>query len=163
MNFLLPFFGGVLLGWLAEWVIDWLYWRDRRATETGRLAQSDAELRRLRQAGDDSSQLRHKLAQAEAEISRLQAQLAAQANTGATTRSVIIRDPLEKINGIGPVFARKLNAAQVNTFADLANLTPQRIYEIIQPQSWQKIEPADWIVQAKTLAQPPATDKESTL
>ncbi len=62
------------------------------------------------------------------------------------------RDPLEKINGIGPVYKRRLYEAGVYTFQQLAALSPEQIREIIQPKSWQKIEPESWIQQARELA-----------
>lgn len=61
-------------------------------------------------------------------------------------------DKLEDINGIGIVFAKRLNEAGIYTFAQLAELTPEQIKEIIQPEKWQKIEPEKWIAQANELA-----------
>ncbi len=62
------------------------------------------------------------------------------------------RDPLEKINGIGPVYKRRLYEAGIYTFQQLAELSPDQIRAIIQPKSWQKIEPESWIQQARELA-----------
>ncbi len=61
-------------------------------------------------------------------------------------------DPLIEINGIGPVFERRLKAAGILTFRDLASQTPERLREIIAPAKWQKIEPEAWIAQAAEFA-----------
>ena len=62
-------------------------------------------------------------------------------------------DKLEDINGIGPVFAKRLNGVGIFTFADLADLTPERIEEALDAEEWQKIEPDEWIAEAKKFAQ----------
>lgn len=62
-------------------------------------------------------------------------------------------DKLEDIKGIGPVFARRLNEAGIYTFADLANLTPAQIRDIVAADERTfAIEPEDWIRQARELA-----------
>jgi predicted flap endonuclease-1-like 5' DNA nuclease len=63
------------------------------------------------------------------------------------------RDPLVDINGIGPVYERRLFAAGVTTFAQLAGLSPDTIRAIIQPESWQLIEPEAWIAEARQFAE----------
>lgn len=60
-------------------------------------------------------------------------------------------DPLQEIRGIGDVFARRLRAAGIRTFADLAALTPDEARDLAQAQPWQA-DPADWIEQAQALA-----------
>ena len=66
----------------------------------------------------------------------------------------IRKDALEDIDGIGPVYAKRLNEAGIYSFAQLAELTAQRVREIINPEEWQKIEPEKWIVQASVMADP---------
>ncbi len=61
-------------------------------------------------------------------------------------------DRLEEIKGIGPVYAKKLNAAGVYSFADLANMRAERLTDIIKPNRWQLIEPERWISEAATFA-----------
>ncbi len=58
-------------------------------------------------------------------------------------------DPLERIRGIGPVFARRLRAAGVRTFADLANCPPERLREIVKARPLHN--PEAWIAQARQL------------
>ncbi|HEY65814.1 MAG TPA: hypothetical protein G4O02_14730 [Caldilineae bacterium] len=64
----------------------------------------------------------------------------------------VIRDDLTRIKGIGRVYAGKLYAAGIFTFADLAALTEERLREIIQPREWQNIDLRSWIEQARALA-----------
>ena len=64
------------------------------------------------------------------------------------------KDPLEKIEGIGPVYAKRLNEAGIFSFWQLAEQTPERVREIINPKEWQKIEPESWIAQARAMADP---------
>jgi predicted flap endonuclease-1-like 5' DNA nuclease len=58
-------------------------------------------------------------------------------------------DPLEKIDGIGPTYKRRLNEAGIYTFAQLADATPDVIREITGTTRW---DPADWIVEARQLS-----------
>jgi len=61
-------------------------------------------------------------------------------------------DDLEAINGIGPVYAGRLHNAGIQRFAQLANLTPERIHEIIGPiRSGNMIEAEHWISEARQL------------
>jgi predicted flap endonuclease-1-like 5' DNA nuclease len=62
-------------------------------------------------------------------------------------------DNLELINGIGKVFAKKLNEAGIFTFEELARTAPDRIRDIIQPKSWQLIEPEKWVLESAEFAQ----------
>jgi predicted flap endonuclease-1-like 5' DNA nuclease len=61
-------------------------------------------------------------------------------------------DSLEDIQGIGIVFAKRLNEAGIYTFAQLAKLTAEQIEEIIQPENWQKLDSEKWIAEANELA-----------
>lgn len=63
------------------------------------------------------------------------------------------RDDLLRIEGIGRVYDVKLRTAGINTFAELASADEARLREIIQPQSWQRINFGDWIEQARLIAE----------
>jgi predicted flap endonuclease-1-like 5' DNA nuclease len=62
-------------------------------------------------------------------------------------------DDLVDINGIGPVFAKRLNEAGITTFAQLAALTPEKAREITGVKEWQPNDPAAWIAEAQTRLQ----------
>lgn len=57
---------------------------------------------------------------------------------------VEIKDPLEKIEGVGQVYQIKFYEAGINTFAQLAAASPSRITEIVEPQNWQTIDVMKW-------------------
>jgi predicted flap endonuclease-1-like 5' DNA nuclease len=61
-------------------------------------------------------------------------------------------DNLEEINGIGPVFAQRLNQAGIFTFEALSRQTPERLEEVVSAGRRQVIDTAAWIEQAKELA-----------
>jgi len=61
-------------------------------------------------------------------------------------------DDLEIINGIGPVFARKLKRGGVRTFKQLAEAAPDQLAAIIKASEWRTPDYASWIKQAKHLA-----------
>lgn len=54
-------------------------------------------------------------------------------------------DDLTEVNGIGPVFARRLMEAGISTFADLAGAAPDRVAEIVGVPEPRAVE---WIEQA---------------
>lgn len=134
MLFWLGLVAGLIIGWVVEWIIDWRFWR-----------------RPFYATVEEENRWRSELASAQRELTQLRTQLTTQANP--TSSAAPARDQLEEIQGIGPVFANKLNAAGIFTFAQLSQLTPERVQAIIQPESWQQIEPQAWIAQAQTLAQ----------
>ena len=61
-------------------------------------------------------------------------------------------DDLKEIFGIGKVYEAKLNAANIFTFHQLAQVTPETVREIIRPEYWQEIDPARWIQDAAVMA-----------
>ena len=93
---------------------------------------------------------------AQREIQDLQEQLAQLSNTKMPSTPPLIAnssDSLEAIDGINTIFAQRLQATGIRTFAQLAQLSPERITEIIRPKTRQTINPTAWIAQAKQLAQ----------
>ena len=62
-------------------------------------------------------------------------------------------DDLTAIRGIGHGYQWKLHDAGITTYERLANTTPKRLREILEVDSWRKLEPESWIEQAKVLVQ----------
>ncbi|HML21019.1 MAG TPA: helix-hairpin-helix domain-containing protein [Aggregatilinea sp.] len=64
------------------------------------------------------------------------------------------RDRLTDINGIGPVYAAKLYEAGVDTFEELASLTPDEIQSIVKLPRWRYrvSDMTSWSDQARALA-----------
>ncbi len=63
-----------------------------------------------------------------------------------------IGDDLLIIEGIGPVYAAKLRAAGVTTFAQLAQTDDARLAEIIQAPAWRRAAYGEWREQARLAA-----------
>lgn len=59
-------------------------------------------------------------------------------------------DDLTLINGIGPTFATRLQAAGIDSFQKLATAEPAQVKEAAKLADWQA-DPVDWIAEAKTL------------
>lgn len=115
------------------------------------LASAKAELTGLQKKQQHDEALQMKLANADDQISNLQMEL----RTMSSRMSEILARPpeqLTKIKGIGRVFAYRLNQADIHTFADLAQLTPERVEEIVSVGSLPYINPENWLVQARQLA-----------
>jgi predicted flap endonuclease-1-like 5' DNA nuclease len=155
MNFVVGILIGFLAGWIIEWVIDWLFWRrDGQESELQeKLRRAEAEVGQLRTQVDENQAV---IADAELTIEELRKQL-----DELTRRAPQREDRLEQVRGIGAVFAGKLKAAGIHTFAQLAELTPERVMQIIRPKEWQKIEAEDWIVEARELAEQQAAKAAS--
>lgn len=140
MLFWLGLVAGLIIGWVIEWIIDWNFWRNTLYTSV-----------------EQESRVRKELETARREITKLQAQVENRSVSAVpvslATQSDQFADPLEVIQGIGPIFAQKLNTAGIYTFLQLSQLTPERVIEIIQPESWQRIDAQAWLTQAHTLSQ----------
>ena len=64
-------------------------------------------------------------------------------------------DDLQKITGIGPSLARRLGEAGVNSYRELASLTPEQITELLADAvgiSPERVASQDWAGQARRLA-----------
>jgi len=61
-------------------------------------------------------------------------------------------DNLTAINGIGPMFERRLKNAGITTFAQLAETPSERLLEIVRAKSWQVVDPEFWRRQAREFA-----------
>jgi uncharacterized coiled-coil protein SlyX len=63
-------------------------------------------------------------------------------------------DRLTDIKGIGPVYASKLYEAGVESFRQLATMTPDEILILLNLPEWRRrgVNPQNWIEQAQTLA-----------
>jgi predicted flap endonuclease-1-like 5' DNA nuclease len=148
MNFWVGLIIGLIVGWVLEWVIDWLFWRrEEEAVAPSRMGTVDIDLQ-------------GKLSALEAEKESLAARLQEALNREPevviqeVVKEVVVKaDRLQKIHGIGDVFAHRFHDAGVLTFAQLAALSPERAREIINPEEWQAIDPEHWTAEAKQFAE----------
>ena len=109
MNIIAIFVLGLLLGWLAEWALDWYYWR--------------GHIRRI--AGENTG-LKERIASLEARKNppRLSAKNIPIVDADGN-------DNLQAIKGVGPVFAKRLKEAGVVTFEQLSQLRTKQLEEIL--------------------------------
>ncbi|MCA9925965.1 MAG: hypothetical protein KC421_26520 [Anaerolineales bacterium] len=103
-NFLI----GLLIGALVSLII-W-YWQKSTRAEDGAFVLLD----RLKAAEDRARQLENQLGR-----------------QTAVSVPPLLPDNLQDVKGIGSVFADRLQAAGIATFADLAQLSPARLGEIL--------------------------------
>ncbi len=62
-------------------------------------------------------------------------------------------DKLDAIRGIGPVYAQRLSSAGIRSFAQLAELAPEQVGEIVgQGKAENLVNARGWIDQARQLA-----------
>jgi predicted flap endonuclease-1-like 5' DNA nuclease len=187
------FLAGLLVGWLGEWVIDYLYFR-----RGGRDPEELKELKtKLNLAESRVNELEESLAGEKEESSRWQAEYAAlvagaaametakedlaecratnaalseenaqlrgeleqlrQGTEDTDTRAIVVDlasepDDLTLIQGIGPRYSEKLNAAGILTYAALANAGKDDLNNAIQPEPWQKVDYDLWQDQARLFA-----------
>jgi len=174
MAFLTPFIFGATVGILTKWQWDRRRQRQEKERFDQRLAEAMVKTGQVQMAQAETEDLHEKLAAVEAELftqqayqaeqQHLQEQMAAteaQLNQIHALREakqihpvdVSQLDELAEIDGIGPLFARRLKDAGILTFADLARQTPAQICAIIQSDNpVDEIEVNRWIGQAQVLA-----------
>lgn len=64
------------------------------------------------------------------------------------------KNDLKKVNGIGPVYEKKLNEIGIYTWEQLSKLTPEAVSDLEQLTKWPgRIERDNWIEQAKALCE----------
>ena len=109
MNVVAMFVLGLLIGWLAEWAIDWYYWRGR----IGRIA-------------NENTNLKERITSLEAKKNQ---KVRSAKNLPLTDADG--KDNFQAIKGIGPVFAKRLKDAGITTFKELSQLKSNQLEEIL--------------------------------
>ena len=109
MNIIAVFVLGLFLGWLAEWALDWYYWRGH-----------------IRRLTEGNAGLREQIASLEAVKNppRLSAKNVPLTNKDGSHN-------FQAIKGVGPVFAKRLKDAGVATFEQLSRLRANQLEEIL--------------------------------
>ena len=109
MNVIAMFVLGLLLGWLAEWAIDWVYWR-------GRIGRISDENTGLREQLDSLKRRKNPV--------RLSAKNIPIVDADGN-------DNLQAIKGVGPVFAKRLKDAGILTFERLSRMRSAELEQIL--------------------------------
>ncbi|MEJ5312085.1 MAG: helix-hairpin-helix domain-containing protein [Anaerolineae bacterium] len=160
MNWVI-FCAGVIIGWIGELFIDFLFWRHRHfdiaselevradlAAMEARAGQLEAQVIGLKEdrthyeyemqlSRDTLARVHEQLAAREAEIRQLQALLAdahRQLAEQTSSRPIMPASEshgLEKIEGIGPKISKLLNARSIYTLADLAEANVEELQQCL--------------------------------
>ena len=109
MNIIAMFVLGLFLGWLAEWALDWYYWRGR-----------------LNRAANENAILQQRITSLEAKKSPIP----------LSAKKVPIvdadgNDNFQAIKGIGPVYAKRLKEAGILTFEQLSRMTSKQLEDVL--------------------------------
>ena len=154
---------GFLIGWLAEWALDLLRWRARARWAgfdlEGRIGGEEKVVQfGLGEGGDYTPIMAGYLEKRDAEIHDLQAKVGAKEAQLDALKAHFDEyvqthpDDLTAIKGIGRIYQWKLRDGGINSYAQLAQTTPERIREILDVPAWRKVEPESWIEQAEALS-----------
>jgi predicted flap endonuclease-1-like 5' DNA nuclease len=153
---------GFLIGWLAEWALDLLRWRARAERAgldlKGRIGGEGVVQLVPGEGGDYAEVITEYLEKRDAETHELQAKAEArkaQLDALQARFDEYVQthpDELAAIKGIGRIYQWKLRDGGLNSYAQLAQATPERIRETLDVPAWRRIEPESWIEQAKALA-----------
>jgi predicted flap endonuclease-1-like 5' DNA nuclease len=159
MNYLFWILVGIIVGWVIEWVIDWLFWRKPDGRTQEKLAAAEAENQRL-QAQLAAQEPKPAASGQAGDI--YQAKLAYAEKTveqlqaelnAVSSQAPQEEDLFERIRGVWTDFAERLHDGGIFTFAQLAETKPERLREIVRPEEWHEIQPDNWVGQAREFAQ----------
>jgi predicted flap endonuclease-1-like 5' DNA nuclease len=151
---------GALLGWLAGWLMELLFFRRPATTPTteqvdalnSQLASCQAELQNVRAAALSAPA---DVTAYEAQIASLEAELQG-LRVGAVGTGIIELptepDNLEALEGIGPVMAARLREAGITNYARLARVTPAWLDDMMHIPAWRRPAYDEWIAQAQLAA-----------
>ena len=139
---------GLLVGFLLEWLCDWIFWRKARPVEASAvMASQGAAFTGQNAAGTGGSGAPISAASSLAGV----AAVAAALPSGVAS----YRDgDLEAIEGIGPKIAELMHNAGVSTFAQLASTPMDKLVAILDAGGprFKLANPATWAEQASLAA-----------
>ena len=119
-----------------------------------RIEQLDARISEQSEALSKASQVSTEHQSTLASISENLSELVPDIDAISKRKTRVIKAPqrLTDIKGIGPVYAGLLHEAGIETFAQLAALTPDELLNLIDVPSWRRIPAESWIEQATLFA-----------
>ncbi len=148
-----------------EWQEQATHLRDENDEISQKLEAADLEINQLTaqisgalQQVTETQSLRKQIVAAEEklkatyiEVGDLQSRLKEVQNKLTFTR-LGGKEDLTLIKGIGPAYAKKLQAGGIKTLADLSQATPEKLSDILQIKKWQNSNLVAWVEQANELA-----------
>jgi len=138
------FIFGLLYGWVFKIAFDRIYHQNEMEDLQNENASLKDYIRSL------EMQLQSK--SSETKSRERSAPQAVPLEAEAPTQAAAEKDDLKAIKGVGPAIERKLNAAGVQTFAALAQLTKKDLENILGSQIKRLQDENDLLAQAKKLA-----------
>ncbi len=163
----LSFFVGVLVGWVVELIIDYLFWQKRCARLDAENEELRSELQRMEAIEAKNLELRKELARLQAleeehaalkaELDACRQQLAAPEDTASTRAepaASIAPEDLKVVEGIGPKIEQILHAAGILTLAMLAETEIDVLRQILAEAGprFRLADPSTWPQQARLAA-----------
>lgn len=165
----LSFFVGVLVGWIVELIIDYLFWQKRCARLDAENGDLRRELDRMKKAEAQNAELIKEIARLKgiekendalkAELDACQQQLTATSGDEAPTRSETatpaVAESLQIVEGIGPKIEQLLYAAGILTLSMLAETEINVLRHILSEAGprFRMADPATWPQQARLAAE----------
>ncbi len=142
MQFWLGMAAGLLIGWIGEWLLT------RRSSDRRQATADPVLYSELHQARQELERLKSGYEIPDPTVATDTTEVAPSGQS-VEDQAADVADDLTVVKGIGPVFAERLNAAGIVSYADLAQASPQALEAAVATN--QKIAAEDWIAQAKTL------------
>ncbi len=139
MKALKVFILGLLYGWLVKFLLDRIY-QDHRGVRVTR----------------ENVLLRERVRSLEAQLQSQSLESQPGVQTAVQTRPIQRgkkKDDLKLLKGIGPATEKKLNDAGIYTFADLAQLTKEKLRDILGSSKRAIQSAGNLISEAKELAE----------
>lgn len=122
--------------------------RGELAEAQSRNVQLQAELDAIRAKADEANRLR---AENDALKHKLETAGSVPSAAPVEAESPVAGDDLEKIRGIGKVFARRLNDAGIYTHSQLVAASPDELRDAAGIRTMRTVDPTDWVRQAEDL------------
>lgn len=135
-----------LLGFAASVALGAVFWYWRKSTTA-----DEGALRLL----DELAEARARAEQAQAQLGDLgQVSRPPAAPSGDEPGDGVddAPDDLTAINGIGPVYAGRLQEAGIKTYAALAAQNAAYLRQVAQLKAWHAADPEEWIAAARELS-----------
>ncbi len=145
---------GLLVGFLLEWICDWIFWRKARPGDVSNTASNTGYSASGSLGGIDGGGMRAETSGAASGLAGMGASAVVGAGLGSSALppgiAAFRQDDLEAIEGIGPKIAELMRAAGITTFAQLAAAPVAQLVSILDAGGprFKLANPGTWGEQA---------------